>query len=85
MQGGGQGGFQRPWQRQGAGQESTLWRESWASEPGLGETVVQALCSVLTEDIVRVVVAGANGRAVRLYQRMGFLAVRQTDNWFRIL
>lgn len=56
-----------------------------AAEPGMGETVVQALCSVLTEDTVRVVVAGANGRAVRLYQRMGFIAVRQTDKWFRIL
>ena len=56
-----------------------------AAEPGMGETVMQALCSILTEDVVRVVVAGSNDRAVRLYQRMGFLAVSVTDKWYRVL
>ena len=55
-----------------------------AAEPGMGETVVQALCSVMTEDVVHVVVASDNSRAVRLYQRMGFIAVRQTDKWYRV-
>ena len=56
-----------------------------AAEPGMGETVMQALCSVLTEDVVRVVVAAANERAVKLYQRMGFFAVNVITKWFRIL
>ena len=56
-----------------------------AAEPGMGETVMQALCSILTEDVVRVMVAGSNDRAVRLYRRMGFLAVSVTDKWYRVL
>ena len=56
-----------------------------AAERGMGETVMQALCSILTEDVVRVMVAGSNDRAVRLYRRMGFLAVSVTDKWYRVL
>ena len=55
-----------------------------AAEPGMGATVVQALCSVLTEDVVRVVVAATNERAVKLYQRMGFFAVNVITKWFRV-
>ena len=53
--------------------------------PGMGETVMRALCSVLTGDTVRVVVAGANTRAVRLYERMGFLKVDVISAWYRVL
>lgn len=56
-----------------------------AAEPGMGETVVQALCSVLTEDTVRVAVAQANGRAVRLYERMGFVKTKELSCWYRVL
>ena len=53
--------------------------------PGLGETVVLALASVLTGDTVRLMVASANTRAVRLYQRMGFVAVKELSRWYRVL
>lgn len=56
-----------------------------AAEPGMGETVVRALCSALTEDVIRIVVASANERAVRLYQRMGFVPTRVLSRWYRIL
>ena len=52
--------------------------------PGMGETVMRALCSVMTGDTVHVVVAGANTRAVRLYERMGFLKTQVVSKWYRI-
>jgi len=56
-----------------------------AAESGMGETVVRALCSALTEDVIRIVVASANERAVRLYQRIGFVPTRVLSRWYRIL
>lgn len=53
--------------------------------PGMGETVVLALASVLTGDTVRLMVAGANTRAVRLYERMGFIPVKELSRWYRVL
>ena len=53
--------------------------------PGMGETVVLALASVLTGDTVRLMVASANTRAVRLYERMGFIAVKELSRWYRVL
>lgn len=55
-----------------------------AAEPGMGETVVRALSSVLTENTVRVVVAGENLRAVRLYERMGFIKTKEISRWYRV-
>lgn len=54
-------------------------------KPGAGETVVRALASVLTEDTVRLWVASANTRAVRLYERMGFVPVKELSRWYRVL
>ena len=56
-----------------------------AVEPGAGETVVQALADILTGDTVRLTVAEANIRAVRLYERMGFMKVKELSRWYRIL
>lgn len=56
-----------------------------AAEPGMGQTVVKVLSSVLTEDMVRVAVAGANERAVRLYERMGFVKTKEISRWYRVL
>ena len=54
-------------------------------KPGAGETVMRALVSVLTEDTVRLWVASANTRAVRLYERMGFVPVKELSRWYRVL
>lgn len=56
-----------------------------AVEPGMGETVVLALCSLLQSDVVKLQVAAANTRAVRLYERMGFLPVQELSRWYRVL
>lgn len=53
--------------------------------PGAGQTVVQALASILNTDVVRLWVASANGPAVRLYERMGFVKVKELSRWYRIL
>lgn len=55
-----------------------------ATQPGMGETVVKALSSVLTADTVRIAVAGANTRAVRLYERMGFVKTKIISTWYRV-
>jgi hypothetical protein len=52
-----------------------------AVKPGAGETVVQALASVLTGDTVKLWVASANERAIRLYERMGFTKVKELSKW----
>ena len=56
-----------------------------AVKPGMGETVVKALSGILVGDTVRLIVAGANERAVRLYERMGFVKVREVSRWYRVL
>lgn len=56
-----------------------------AAEPGMGQTVVQALAGALTEDTVRVAVASANTRAVRLYERLGFVKTKVMSGWYRVL
>lgn len=56
-----------------------------AVQPGMGETVVKTLVSILTEDTVRLMVAGANQRAVRLYERMGFVKTKELSRWYRVL
>lgn len=54
-------------------------------QPGAGETVVLALASILTGDTVNLMVADANERAVRLYERMGFLKTKELSKWYRVL
>ncbi len=53
--------------------------------PGMGETVVLALADLLQEDVIRLTVAGANERALRLYERMGFVKTQELSRWYRVL
>lgn len=55
-----------------------------AVKPGAGETVLRALTSVLTEDVIRLWVASANERALRLYLRTGFVKIREISKWYKI-
>ncbi len=54
-------------------------------KPGEGETVVRALCGLLSGETVRLMVAGANEKAVWLYERMGFVKTRELVRWYRVL
>ncbi len=56
-----------------------------AVQPGAGETVVQALASALNCETVRLWVASANTRALRLYQRLGFTITKELSKWYRVL
>jgi len=51
---------------------------------GAGERVLLALCHALSGDSVELEVASANERAVRLYERLGFLKIRELARWYQI-
>ena len=53
--------------------------------PGAGGDVLLALCSALTGDTVRLTVASTNTRAVKLYEKMGFLPTEEVSRWYRII
>lgn len=53
--------------------------------PGKGEAVLLALASLLDTDVVRLQVASENHRAIRLYERLGFIKVKELSRWYRVL
>ena len=53
--------------------------------PGGGRDVVSALCRAVTEDTVTLQVASTNHRALRLYEKMGFVRVREVSSWYVVL
>ncbi len=53
--------------------------------PGAGETVVKALSELLTEEVVTLQVASTNEKAIRLYERLGFVKTRELSRWYRVL
>ena len=55
-----------------------------AVQKGAGADVVLALCHALTEDSAMLEVASNNDRAVRLYDRLGFLPTAEISRWYRI-
>ena len=56
-----------------------------AEQSGAGKDVVLALASLLTADTVKLTVASANLRAVRLYERLGFIPTKELSRWYRIV
>ena len=55
-----------------------------STSPGAGAQVVKALShAVFTEDIL-LDVASANQKAVRLYESLGFIAVQELSQWYKI-
>lgn len=56
-----------------------------ACVPGAGETVVSALCHALSGDVVQLEVASTNERAIKLYNRMGFITTRVVSSWYQVL
>lgn len=59
---------------------------SWVASvvPGGGVDVVRALCHAVTEENVVLEVASANGKAVKLYEKLGFIPTSVISKWYRI-
>ena len=53
--------------------------------PGAGKDVVIALCRALTEDTVTLQVASTNSRALRLYDRLGFVKAAEISTWYQVV
>lgn len=53
--------------------------------PGMGETVARTLFTTVGSDLIRLEVVSDNLRAVRLYERMGFVKTREVSRWYRLL
>lgn len=52
-------------------------------QPGAGERVVHTLMS-LTQGCLRLEVASTNTRAIRLYEKLGFVTTREVFRWYRV-
>ena len=53
-------------------------------QPGAGADVVRALAHGLSEDTVTIEVASTNEKALKLYERLGFVPVAELSRWYEI-
>ena len=53
--------------------------------PGAGERCVKALLSRQSEARVELEVASTNQRAIRLYEKLGFLPTGELSRWYKVL
>ena len=56
-----------------------------AVQPGMGERVAHTLLSTVEGSRVHLDVASTNTRAIRLYERMGFIKTGEKCRWYRVL
>lgn len=55
------------------------------ARPGAGEQVMHTLMSLVENDDMTLEVASTNERAIRLYEKLGFIKVREIRRWYRVL
>ena len=55
-----------------------------AAVPGAGKRVLHSLASVCPGVPLRLEVAGTNERAIALYEKIGFLKVKELSRWYRV-
>lgn len=53
-------------------------------QPGAGRDVVAALAHAAMADTLTLTVASANEKALRLYEKLGFLKTREISRWYRV-
>lgn len=51
---------------------------------GAGERVARTLLSVAEDHTVTLEVASTNERAIRLYEKLGFIKVKEISRWYRV-
>lgn len=54
-----------------------------AMERGAGERVLHSMMSLMEGEQLRLEVASTNTRAIRLYERLGFVTVGEKSSWYR--
>lgn len=54
-----------------------------AIEPGAGERVMHTLMSLIEGQTMTLEVASTNERAIRLYEKLGFLKTKEVRKWYR--
>lgn len=64
--------------------EDTALLSVAAAEPGAGEKVMHSLMSLVEGATVTLEVASTNTRAIRLYEKLGFLKTREVSRWYRV-
>lgn len=55
-----------------------------ALKPGAGELVCKAMQSLIPQQQITLEVASANEKAVRLYERLGFLKTQELSIWYQV-
>ena len=55
-----------------------------AAKPGMGERVMHTLMSLDEGGSITLEVASTNQRAIRLYERLGFIKTREITRWYRV-
>lgn len=55
-----------------------------AVKKGAGETVMHTLMSLVEGDTMTLEVASTNERAIRLYEKLGFLVTEEVSAWYRV-
>lgn len=56
-----------------------------AVKPGAGKTVMNTLMSLVEGAQMRLEVASTNERAIRLYEKMGFIRTGEISRWYKVL
>lgn len=55
-----------------------------ATEPGMGEAVMHTVMSLIHGQPMVLEVASTNGRAIRLYEKLGFLKTAEVLRWYDV-
>ena len=55
-----------------------------ATQPGAGERVLGTLMTLIPAETMTLEVASTNKRAIRFYEKMGFLTVGEVNRWYRV-
>lgn len=55
-----------------------------AAKPGAGSTVMNTLMSLIEGTQMKLEVASTNVRAIRLYEKMGFIPTKEISRWYKI-
>ena len=55
-----------------------------SAKPGAGRTVMNTLMSLIEGAQMKLEVASTNEKAIRLYEKMGFIPTKEISRWYRI-